>query len=178
MLTQNLLKELLSYNCETGIFTWKQPFSRRVSIGDKAGCVTARRYVVVGVMGKLYLAHRLAWLYMYGYFPEKGIDHINRDTTDNRGVNLREVSQSCNTRNTGNNTKNSSGVKGVYFSKKQDKFGACIGDKGKTIHLGYHECLTEAACHRLAAEQCLDWAGCDSSSPAYKYVKEYTLCSF
>lgn len=74
----------------------------------------------------------------------------------------------------GNSASNTSGVKGVGRHKASEKWRAYIQVNGKLIHLGLHEDLMEAVCHRLAAEQLENWHGCDSSSPAYKYVKKFT----
>ena len=82
------------------------------------------------------------------------------------------ASQSCNLRNTGNFAHNTSGVKGVSWSKLTNKWEACIKINRKKKHLGMYKNFDDAVCARLAGEQCLDWEGCDSNSPAYLYVKE------
>ena len=118
---------------------------------------------------KSYRLHRLIWLLVYGYFPENVIDHINKDKTDNRIENLREVSQRCNLRN-GRLRKNSlSGVKGVRWYKLGEIWGVCISTK----YIGYSKDLDEAVAMRLAAEQCLGWLGCDVNSTALKYMQNY-----
>lgn len=172
MLTQKELKKILKYNYNTGAFTWIKRLSNRSIIGKSAGSLS-NGYILIMIEGKNYRAHRLAWLYHYGYMPENGIDHINRDKSDNRIENLREVSQQCNTRNTSNFKHNTSGVKGVSWFSRTNKWIARIKVNGKEYHLGYHKDLIEAVAHRLAAEQCLDWQGCDSSSPAYMYMREW-----
>ena len=171
MLTQKRLKELLHYNPITGIFIWK--VSRQcVPKGRPAGCCNLG-YVVIKIAGRSYKAHRLAWLYTYGYLPENPLDHIDRKPLNNAIANLREVSRSCNVRNTGNHKCNTSGVKGVSWREALSKWEASISIECKSIHLGRHDCLLEAACHRLAAEQAEDWANCDSSSPAFQHVCKY-----
>ena len=134
---------------------------------------TSNGYLVVRVNGKLYYSHRLIWLWFHGYFPEHGIDHINRVRSDNRLENLREVSQTCNLRNCGLSVKNTSGVKGVCWVTRYGKWKARVRVANKVKNLGHHKTFTEAVAHRLAAEQCLNWEGCDSNSSAYRYMKEF-----
>lgn len=122
MITQNELKEVLNYDEYTGIFTWKKvkKYSNK-SVGDVAGGLSLG-YVVIKVGGKLYKAHRLAWLYVYGNFPEQQIDHINGNEQDNRLCNLREANQSQNNYNRKLQKNNTSGVKGVVFNKMCKKW--------------------------------------------------------
>jgi hypothetical protein len=85
-------------------------------------------------MGKLYQAHRLAWFYVYGVFPSGQIDHINRNKSDNRLVNLRDCSISENKQNSGLYKNNKSGFKGVF--KKGKRYEAGIRVNNKRIYLG------------------------------------------
>ncbi len=172
MLTQELVKELLDYNSATGDLTWKIALSNRIKVGDIAGCLSGRGYLRVRINHKLYLAHRIIWLGYYGYMPEQGIDHINRKPADNRICNLREVSVQCNARNCGNWRNNTSGVKGVVWHKPPKKWAARIKVDFALKSLGLYTSFDDAVCARLAAEQCLAWAGCDSESPAFKYVRD------
>jgi hypothetical protein len=168
MLTQERLKELLHYEPETGVFTWRQ--HRGCSrVGGVAGDVKQDGYRHIGIDKRRYQAHRVVWLYVHGYFPEHQIDHINRVPDDNRLVNLREVTTSCNVRNTGNAKDNKSGVKGVCWNTKNKRWVVTI----RRINIGGFSDFTEAVCHRLAAEECLDWPNCDTDSPAHKYVKKH-----
>lgn len=170
-LTQKRLKELLYYNSKTGIFRWR--ISRRnIKKGDIAGYKKKRGYIVIQIDYKFYKAHRLVWLYENGYFPEPGLDHRDRIKHHNWISNLREASQQCNMRNYGNPKDNTSGVKGVYWNKAKNKWNAQIVVNKKNFYLGLYKDFSEAACARLAAEQCLDWSDCDSSSPAFKYVQK------
>lgn len=170
MLTQLRLKELLNYDPKSGIFRWL--VSRgRVRRGGQAGCVKPDGYCYIGVDGKIYKASRLAWLFVEGYSPEHEIDHINRLRHDDRWKNLRHVSRQCNLRNCGNFRHNTSGVKGIYWDRWREKWRAQINVNNKQHHLGYYNDFDDAVCARLAAEQCLGWKVCDSSSPAYQFVK-------
>lgn len=174
-LTQNEVKKILKYYPETGEMIWKINLSSRARKGSSAGHESRNGYTRITVNGNKYLKHRLIWLLVNGYNPENQIDHINRIKTDNRLCNLREVNNSCNVRNTGNQKNNLSGVKGVIKRDgvKGSKWVASISFDRKPRHLGTHDSLIEAVAHRLAAEQCLNWNGCNSSSPAFKYMKNF-----
>jgi len=89
----------------------------------------------ISILGKLYCAHRLAWLYVHGKWPDRHIDHINGKPDDNRISNLRDVSVSVNMQNrTRAQSNNKSGLLGV--SKVQNGWTATIGKNKKRIHLG------------------------------------------
>ena len=175
-LTQTRLKEILYYDSDTGRFTWRKRVARGVKAGDVAGSYNGEGYRNIKINGKPHLAHRLAWMYIYGYFPEHGIDHINKNPADNRIDNLREASQACNRRNTGNFKNSRSGVKGVMWDKRNNKWQVLIKVNGKQIAMGRFNDFMEAVCHRLAAEECLGWSGCDSNSPAFQYVQQHCCC--
>jgi len=169
-LPQEVLKELLVYDSGTGIFTWNKYRNSKAVKGGIAGGINPRGYRVIKVNNKTYKEHRLAWLYEYGYFPECDIDHINRDKGDNRLCNLREVSRSCNVRNIGNISSNTSGIKGVRKHNQMEQWVVRITANNKDYYLGCYKDFTEAVCHRLAVEQCLGWDNCDCLSPAQEYV--------
>jgi len=168
-LTQELVRKYMIY--EDGKLFWKQP-GRGIRVGMEVGCLKSDGYRVAKLRSSLHSVHRLVFLYHHGYLPENPIDHINRVKDDNRIENLREVSQSCNLRNSGLSIRNTSGVKGVSFCNTYKKWLAKIYINGKNNYLGSYDTKLEAVCHRLAAEQCLDWNKCDTISHAYKYVKE------
>ena len=98
-ITQEKLKEVLDYNNELGTFTWKVSKANRIKVGSVAGCKNNLGYILIRIDGKIYLAHRLAWLYTYGNFPLNCIDHINQVKDDNRICNLRDVTVSENMQN-------------------------------------------------------------------------------
>ena len=167
-LTYEHVRELFDYR-DNGNLVWKVRLSRRTRIGDIAGTPSGAGYHVVIVDGRPNKTHRVIWLWHHGYTPEGDLDHINRVKLDNRIENLREVSRQCNTRNTGNQKNNTSGAKGIYTHPSWDNvWQAFITVNGRQCKLGNHSSFDEAVLHRLAAEQCLGWEGCDSSSPAYR----------
>jgi hypothetical protein len=129
MLTQARLKEVLRYDDRTGEFYWLvQPGSRGDLINRRAGCLSVPGYWVIVIDGKHHRAHRLAWLYVHGYFP-KELDHKNRIKTDNRIANLREANRNQNLAN-----QSREGLKGAY--KRGNKWQAKMRHNNKTIHLG------------------------------------------
>ena len=169
-LTQEKVRELFDY-VDGKLVRIKS--SGGVIGGSIAGHLTSLGYVTVRIKRKIYKAHRIVWLWHYGYMPEGDIDHINRDRADNHIENLREAGRVCNARNTGNHTSNTSGVKGVHWYTRENKWIAYITVEGRLRYLGAYSEYVEAVCHRLAAEQSLDWAGCDDCSPAYNYVQSF-----
>lgn len=171
-LTQDRLKAVLNYNPKTGLFTRTVFRSSNAKKGDVAGSLTVNGYFEISIDNIRYLAHRLAFLYMIGHFPEHNIDHINGIRNDNKWCNLREVSQSCNIRNGKIHFDNKSGVTGVFWYTKPRKWAANIF-KGKRKWLGCFKNFDEAVCHRLAAEQCLDWKDCKKCplTSAHDYIE-------
>jgi hypothetical protein len=105
-------------------------------------------YRRIRVLGKLYWAHRLAWLYVHGDWPPDKIDHINGDRKDNRLMNLRAASDSENMQNVGMRSDNTTGVRGV--TRRKSRWIAQITAGGKTHYLGVHETAEEA--HRAYVE--------------------------
>ena len=170
MPTQKEVKEILKYYPKTGEFIWKVKPSRKIRAGSVAGHLNKLGYIQIKISGKLYQVHRLAWLYVYGYFPEHNIDHIDRNPSNTRINNLRHATQQCNIRNVGLYHNNTSGIKGVGWHKRVNKWYAQIAVNYKNHQLGYFTDFIEAVCTRLAAEQCLGWPSCDSNTSANDYV--------
>lgn len=154
MITQLELKELLSYDKDTGIFRWVKRPGMRVNIGDIAGSAQDSRSeaIRIHISKRRYFASRLAWLYMTGILPKCEIEHINGDVSDNRFINLREVTRTENNKNTSLLSNNKSGYCGVYWSNKNSRFYAQIGVHGKKIHLGNYDNIIDAVIARKKAE--------------------------
>jgi len=174
-MNSNRLKEFLDYNIDTGIFKWKIKPAKKVNIGAVAGHVAKDGYIRIRIDKKIYLAHRLAWLYMYGYFPENFIDHIDRNPSNNRISNLREITNSCNIRNTGQRKNNTSGIKGVYWNKRDNKWQAQIMINKRGINLGSFADFNDAVKARWEAEKLYKYPNCCSDSIAYQYLLENNL---
>lgn len=152
ILTQEKLTKHLSYNCETGLFSRlrkENVFATDIGV-PFAGTINNTGYYRCSVLGKVYLMHRLAWLYVYGYFPKSGIDHINMDRTDNRICNLRIADKSQNAQNQKIRKNNKSGTKGVHLHK--GKWVASIQSNGKRVYLGAFKSKPEAEVARNSAE--------------------------
>ena len=163
MITQKQLKELLDYDPETGLFTWLERSldkfkSEKIGIrwntkfsGKITGCLHSSGYKIITINNHPYRSHRLAWLYVYGEIPET-IDHINHDRTDNRIINLRNTCSIGNARNSKLRENNKSGVMGVVWVEKQNKWRVLIYDNRKQIHLGYFADFLSAVCKRKSEE--------------------------
>ena len=144
-----LLQELqkhLAYNPKTGEITYKNTRYGVKEVGEVAGNVASDGYLKFNFRfnskDRCIITHRLAWALHYGSWPENQLDHINRVKTDNRIVNLREVTQAENNYNRPKyKTKNY--YKGVY--KRNDKFLAVVTKDRVQHRLGLFTCPTLAA---------------------------------
>ncbi len=173
-ITQEELKRNLHYNPEAGLFKWKISNNRRIKIGDIAGTKT-HGYIIIRINKKNYYSHRLAWLYMEGYFPENDTDHIDRNKSNNSWDNLRHVSKSCNSRNCKISKNNKSGVTGVSWYKNYKKWHGQIMINKKIIKLGYYKNKDDAVLARWNAEVKYDYPNCNTTSSAYNYLKDKGL---
>lgn len=146
LVTAERLRELLHYDPSTGLFTRRVSLSNDGKPGDPAGSVPNKvtGYVAVSVDGRLYYAHRLAWLYVHGVWPQN-IDHRNGNRADNKLDNLRECSKSENAQNQKRKTNNRSGFVGVHFDSVTGRWRASIRISGKTTKLGRFDTREEAA---------------------------------
>ena len=151
--TQEHVVDILNYDPDTGAFTWndksKNPHPKRVGV---AGYNHIKGYRTLYIMGREYLAHRVAWLYMYGVWPKDQIDHINHIKNDNRIENLREASNAENHRNMPLQKRSVSGVVGVSWSTACNKWRARVKVDDKEIHLGVYASIFDAVCARKSAE--------------------------
>ena len=145
MVTQERLKEVLDYDSETGIFTrYKMHLNGdRRTVGEVAGWANPSGYIKISIDNKSYSAHRLAWLFVYGFMPQM-IDHKNNISGDNRMSNLRESNKSTNAMNQKKTNGCSSKFKGVTFMKRDKNWQARIGLNGKRIYLGSFDTEEEA----------------------------------
>lgn len=155
-LTQARVKELLDYNPETGVFTWRFSRGGAAVAGGKAGSLNQRGYVALTVDCRKWLAHRLAWLYVHGNCPD-GIDHINGNCADNRIANLRPASQTFNLGNTRKHSNNTSGFKGVTFCRSTGRWMAQISKDRKHTKIGRFDTPEEA--HKAYCAKALELYG-------------------
>ena len=142
--TKESLETLLSYNPQTGDFFWKYCKGRKDRIGKLAGSVKGiNRYREIFVCGRLYKAHRLAFVFMEVEIPEF-VDHVNGCKSDNRWSNLRPASSADNVRNCWLRKDSTTKLKGTSYHKASGKYGAKIQVCGKRIWLGLYGTPEEA----------------------------------
>jgi hypothetical protein len=96
LISHERLLSVLSYSVDDGLFRWRQKLSRASIVGGVAGCANSYGHIRIVVDGRFYMAHRLAWFYVYGVWPLVILDHINRLRSDNRISNLREANYKQN----------------------------------------------------------------------------------
>jgi hypothetical protein len=142
---------MFSYDPDTGMF-------RRIkarpgfAVGSKVGAVNNDGYIIIGIDGKYFKAHQLAWLYVNNEWPSDEVDHKNGNRLDNRIRNLRVVNHAGNMQNQGKRRNNKSGYKGVAWFKATSKWHAQIYANGKKHHLGFFDNVEDAAeAYALAA---------------------------
>lgn len=159
MIDLQRLKELLTYYPDAGVFVWSHAKvgkgRGRIEPGTIAGSLNPYRgYIYLKIDQRMYSAHRLAYFYVNGAWPADEIDHINGDKTDNRINNLRPATRSQNGMNTRAKSRNTSGIKGVDWNKKQQRWRARIRTlKGRKDLGGFLTKEEAAAAYARAAHE-------------------------
>jgi hypothetical protein len=154
MLTAERLRELVTYDPDTGIMLRKLRTSNSTHVGDVVGTPHICGYREAHMEGGRYLMHRLAWLYVHGEWPPRYVDHINGNRSDNRIANLRLANPRQSVGNTFGNSRNTSGYKGVSWDKRNKVWRAYIAFNRRYQHLGYFKNKEDAArAYQLAAEK-------------------------
>lgn len=145
-LTAARLREVLVYDQDTGVFTFRVTRGP-MKAGDQAGYVRPDKRVSIHVDSYLYRAHRLAWLYMTGEWPVGEIDHLNANPTDNRWSNLRDVSGTVNKQNmrAAPASKKHSPLFGAHWCKQLGIWKSSIKVNGRAVHLGVFASDIEAS---------------------------------
>lgn len=152
----DVVNEFLRYEPDTGRLTWKKKPARRIVVGSEAGCVRkGGDYVIVGLLGESYYAHRLVWAITHGISPDVDleIDHRDGDKTNNRISNLRIATHTQNKHNIGLLVNNTSGVKGVTLRKRDLKWQAQISVREQCVYLGSFRNFEDAVAARKRAEE-------------------------
>lgn len=145
-LTVDRLRSLLNYDGETGTFTWR--VSRGPNrAGALAGSLRKDDYVDIGIDGRLYLAHRLAWLYVHGRWPAAEIDHRDHDRGNQKIANLRESTRSQNMANARRRRASGSGIKGVSWHRTNRRWVARVYEDGREITRRQFTDIKDAADH-------------------------------
>jgi hypothetical protein len=187
--TQAQIKKVLDYDPITGIFTWKarpvemfkqgtgqtrayNTFNSRYA-GRPAGRPASNGYLLIRFTSSPvhYLAHRLAWIYVYGAVPSE-LDHIDKTRTNNAIANLRELGHVDNARNYSISKTNTSGVNGVAYHARYKAWRARIKVDYKSIHLGMFQTIEEAVRARYAAEVKYGFTEFNPNSTAHQYLQE------
>lgn len=151
-LTAERLREILTYDPNTGEFRWRISINSQAPEGAITGYVSRAGYSLIRISGRKYRAHRLAWLYVHGRWPKDQIDHINRIRNDNRITNLREATHWENQQNRGIASRNSSRYAGVCWHTGKSKWHARIKINGRYKHIGYFEFIEDGVAARAAAK--------------------------
>ena len=151
-LTYDQLVQVLVYDPETGQFRWRHrsdvpnawnaKWAGRIAGAKARG--GKRLYTQLMLHKRNYKAHRLAWLYMTGRWPDSEIDHIDCDGFNNKWSNLRLANRSQNGANSPAYSNNGCGVKGAHLYSGNGKYRARIHCKGRTHNLGYFDTPEEA----------------------------------
>jgi hypothetical protein len=134
-LSKEALQEIFNYEVE-GVLTWKDTFGPKMQKGALAGSYSSNGYRMVSFNNTKYLVHRLIYIYHYGTEGLDQIDHIDRDSTNNRIENLRNVSHAENMQNTL--------PKGYVFDPAINKYIVRIRKDNKTKHIGKYSTKEEA----------------------------------
>jgi hypothetical protein len=142
-LTAEYVRGILDYDPSTGVFAWRGVHARCVRAGRIAGRINGKGYATISIRNKQRQAHRLAWLYVYGVWPDRTVhvDHINGNKSDNRIVNLRLATPAQNAQN---RRKAIDGLKGATLHRRLGKWQAQITFEGKVLYLGLFSKETEA----------------------------------
>lgn len=164
------IQALLDYQPETGLLFWRYrsaewfaPSQGRSAehacslwnsryAGSEAFTATINGYRAGTILGRPMKAHRAAYAWMDGQWPQADIDHINGCRADNRWSNLRDVSRLENGRNQKLHSTNTSGAGGVSFDATKGLWRARITVAGRIIYLGRFKSFDAAASARAAAE--------------------------
>jgi len=169
-ISQETLKKLLHYSPASGEFTNREP-RKRNKVGSQTGAKCSGGYLNTVLSGESYKLHRLAFLYMEGYFPEYQVDHINGVRDDNRWANLRHVTPGCNAQNRRMGSANTSGFIGVSLRANKVSWLASGSLHGTTISLGLYPTPLDAALARFTWEQrCPEWE-CSDIDTTFKAIK-------
>lgn len=143
-LRQEDVRALLNYDPATGVFTWRVDRGPNGRKGSIAGSLDSKGYRQILIGKRQRSAHRLAWLYVRGFWPREQIDHVNGVRDDNRFDNLREATIGENQQNVSKRAGTTSKFLGVTWHKHAKKWNAKIQQGGKGRSLGYFHSEQEA----------------------------------
>lgn len=154
----DIVNEYFDYSEKHKTLIWKKaPYKSRVKVGDIAGKISSpngrTEHYRIGIKGKVYTGHRLAWAFHHGENPPNMIDHLNGNGLDNSKANMVETTYASNNKNKRLATCNKTGVQGVNYRGRDESYEVTIGVSGKTKYLGRRKDFFEACCLRKSAER-------------------------
>lgn len=164
------LREILDFDPETGVLTWKERgpewFPKELKkgarnpaktwnsrfAGKQAGRIVKGRGSI-RIFGKDYIKSRIVWTIHYGNHPKNIIDHINGNPADDRIANLRDITHTENNRNQRMSSRNTSGHVGVCYFARTNKWVAVMSIDNYPVHLGYFDKKEDAIKARVEAQR-------------------------
>lgn len=147
-------RDFLRLDAESGRLFWKKKPNRSIVVGSEAGTARPDGYRIISINRQRFLAHRLVWALLHDEQPPDEIDHIDGDPSNNRPSNLRAASHAQNIANQKSNRRNTSGIRGVYFSRARGRWVAQITASGDKKYIGIFSSISDAqAAYNSAAER-------------------------
>ena len=138
MLTHSALLKIVHYDPDSGIFT-RLLSAGNTKRGSRTGSLGTRGYLRITIDKRTYLAHRLAFFYMTGRWPDPEVDHKDDTTDNNKWNNLRECSHQQNTSNRRRRKDCRSNLKGAHRCRGLSRWKSSIMVHGVRHHLGTFE---------------------------------------
>jgi hypothetical protein len=146
-MTLDRIRDFLSYDPATGAFHWLRlpPHCSTAKVGERAGYVPENGRRVIGYRGRHYRAAHLAWWWVYGKWPQREIDHRDRDTQNDRIDNLRLATKTQNQGNVARQSNHKSGFRGVCVHRMTGRWRAQISVDYRQEYLGLFDSAEDAA---------------------------------
>lgn len=145
------LREVLTYDPTTGTFIWRLTLSSAARAGVAAGSIDANGYRRIAVDGQRYLAHRLAWFYAHGVWPQQQIDHIDGNRDNNASCNLRDV-DACTNQQNRHRAQGANRFPWVTWKRAERRWRGAFQVRQRHITVGYFQ-TAEAAYSAVIAKR-------------------------
>lgn len=159
MIKPQVIFAALDYDETSGSLRWKSRpempnnWNARYAGAEAGGGDHRYRYITLNY--ERILAHRIAWVFITGAFPECSIDHIDGNGLNNSKANLRSADFVENGRNRkpmASNAIGISGVRRVAPPTRGKPWRASIFVRGRSISLGSFDNVRHAVAARISAE--------------------------